>query len=76
MIRRRHQIVHRADKAPSGDRLQTIEASEVTVWIQTASVFLIVMVEAFLHRQYPLERVLERFERFKAKGITPASGGV
>lgn len=62
MIRRRHNIVHRADKNTSGDGLQSIAPDHLLVWLQTTSAFMVVVTQACLDRQHTSEQWLEIFK--------------
>ena len=51
MMKRRHHIVHRADKAKTGDGLQEITEANVWLWLATTMMFtLSVATENFLQR--------------------------
>ena len=46
MMQRRHQIVHRADKARTGDDLQAIDPVEVVEWLTASLYFVLRVVKA------------------------------
>jgi hypothetical protein len=51
MMKRRHHIVHRADKAKTGDGLQEITETEVMSWLAATMMFTIsIATENFMQR--------------------------
>jgi hypothetical protein len=52
MIRRRHHIVHQADKAKIGDGLMPINSQEVLSWVMASTRFMATISKAFLEKKY------------------------
>jgi hypothetical protein len=59
MIRRRHLIVHRADRA--GNQLQAIDPDEVLLWVEVTYEFMGKLIRPMLLKKYTPEVLAERF---------------
>ena len=60
MIRRRHSIVHRADKTKNGDGLEAITLDEFDVWRRTTYLFMMVVAEASHSKLHSFEAEVKR----------------
>jgi hypothetical protein len=57
MIKRRHPIVHRADRAAVGGALQKLTIEELSDWIIACSRFMKILFIAYLKKRFPDLRV-------------------
>jgi hypothetical protein len=78
MIKRRHHIVHRADKAKTGEGLQEITETDVTSWLAATMMFtLSIATENFMqrHSQEEFQKSVEAWAMAaeKRKGLRPPS---
>ncbi len=76
MIKRRHHIVHRADKANTGDGLEEIAESDVMLWLATTMMFtLSIATENFRQRhsqeQFQKSVTAWAIAEAKRKALTP-----
>ena len=74
MMKRRHHIVHRADKAKTGDGLQEITKGEVACWLAATMMFtLSIATENFMqrHSQEEFQKAVEAIAMVAAKRTAP-----
>jgi RiboL-PSP-HEPN len=60
MIRRRHNIVHRADKTKKGDGLEAIVFDDLDVWRRTTYMFMLVVAQASHSKLHSFEAEVKR----------------
>lgn len=80
MMKRRHHIVHRADRAKAGDGLEEITETEVMLWLATTMMFtLSIATENFMqrHSQEQFQKTVEEWAMASAKtrALKPSSEG-
>jgi hypothetical protein len=61
MMKRRHHIVHRADKEKTGDGLQAITDSEVVLWLTSTMMFMLSLAQENFVQLHSFEKFRKRF---------------
>ena len=65
-MRRRHHIVHRADKAKTGDGLQTITASEVVAGMAITMSFMLCVAQAAFMKRHSFDEFKKQVDELRA----------
>jgi len=64
MMKRRHHIVHRADRNNAGDGLLEITQNEVVLWLAATLLFTLSLAQQNFTQQHSYERFLKNVNRF------------